>query len=733
MTIHRFDESAAVARLNSIQFCCPIEEVATRLAHWAEQERDALLAPHTVNLAEIARKLTGGKSSAIAYRERAKLVRAHIAEMLELDTGSAHKLTFQIAGRDAWYLGPRQNRSTSDILTAVRAAPEKYIELMLQRELLEEAAFDAEHVFVKGGFGPAAYLGSLSAANRRTLHLAEASFQINKKFGFLLCNVVSKVFLRKTGGGISTASSATLPFDAGEGFLMAATRLSPGDFTELDAREHPMVGISLDVMKVRRSRLYYLNLVTEFAARLFEKAGVPVEHRKFIASHYVEDAYIPLQPLANLCRPLILVNATAQELTAEALKPLERLEEFLPAYHTTGNRKAHFSASTVETAAQPPNALRPGRNYLFLNDARDPQLGSVRLASLDAHSDWKPSTPVEAYNALEEGRALADPYTTAKFHGLLNCDTVSTVSQGLDYGPQALASLRPDDTSPPQRQLKEALKRCLVELSLKECLVGAKALPTPAMPDALLPCDLVVIATRQIRITGKREPKQLVAVLDITLGFEGIAVRKVRRSPWSRDKEAAIDFVSEFDFLQENGKDYIRDRQFWVIDTQTQHRMTVWSGDFVPKLILNDDYPSIELALASQDEHLEARRTRGSKARYLSKGREFNLLPYYMSMHKRGRSVRGERTGRRLAIEDCGRFVRAFVPPEGGINGSGDALSCVRDIVLFTGDGDPVTTGLLEYRLIQTYLHTLTNGILVGGDNSKMSVLEKLARLALEN
>lgn len=185
--------------------------------------------------------------------------------------------------------------------------------------------------------------------------------------------------------------------------------------------------------------------------------------------------------------------------------------------------------------------------------------------------------------------------------------------------------------------------------------------------------------------------------------------------------------------MQENGKDYIRDRQFWVIDTQTQHRMTVWSGDFVPKLILNDDYPSIELALASQDEHLEARRTRGSKARYLSKGREFNLLPYYMSMHKRGRSVRGERTGRRLAIEDCGRFVRAFVPPEGGINGSGDALSCVRDIVLFTGDGDPVTTGLLEYRLIQTYLHTLTNGILVGGDNSKMSVLEKLARLALEN
>ncbi|TXT31792.1 MAG: hypothetical protein FD131_715 [Rhodocyclaceae bacterium] len=40
--------------------------------------------------------------------------------------------------------------------------------------------------------------------------------------------------------------------------------------------------------------------------------------------------------------------------------------------------------------------------------------------------------------------------------------------------------------------------------------------------------------------------------------------------------------------------------------------------------------------------------------------------------------------------------------------------------------------GLLNLPLVQLYLHTMTNGVL-GGDNSKMSVLEKLARLALEN
>ncbi|CAM3510419.1 hypothetical protein XNC1_4216 [Xenorhabdus nematophila ATCC 19061] len=38
-----------------------------------------------------------------------------------------------------------------------------------------------------------------------------------------------------------------------------------------------------------------------------------------------------------------------------------------------------------------------------------------------------------------------------------------------------------------------------------------------------------------------------------------------------------------------------------------------------------------------------------------------------------------------------------------------------------------------EIELILLYLHTMTNGILVGGDNSKMTILEKMARLALEN
>ena len=53
--------------------------------------------------------------------------------------------------------------------------------------------------------------------------------------------------------------------------------------------------------------------------------------------------------------------------------------------------------------------------------------------------------------------------------------------------------------------------------------------------------------------------------------------------------------------------------------------------------------------------------------------------------------------------------------------------------VAYRGDGQAIDSGLLDHPMVVAYLHTMTTGILVGGDKSKMSVLEKLARLALEN
>ena len=735
MPIRSLGDTAAVARLSSLRFNVPVEEVAQKLAEW-QCASNGLLVPIAVPLPRMPDAGGNGQVGASYvdfFRDRARQVRAVIAKALKLDAKKASRLTFTMTNKDAWYLGPRPNLDRAATLAAARAMPAKFIELMLLKELIEAAAFDPDHTFVTGSFGPGVYLGSFSQAVKRRLHMAEARFNVNAKHGLLLCDITSKVFAKKTKGDSTGLSAATLAVDAGEGFMVGVTRIVPDDFFELDSRRYPMVGVSLDTVKIRQSRLYYLNMLAEFALALFEKASVPVTGDTFVATHCVDDGYISLEPLANLRRSLVVVNTTTEPMDGEALKPLARFSEFFPdGYHVAGNKKVHFQPLDVHAATLTPTELDAGQNYLFLNGAGDADHGSIRLAKLTTTPDFQPARASTAYTALARGDSVADPYTQSKFRHLMDRGSVSVAMQGLNFGPSALASLMPGKAQGDDRQLQEAVKRCLVELSLKECLLGHKNVPAPMMPPEFMPSSLTLIATRQIRMAGRQPRKQLVAAVDVQVSGDGIAVERVRRSPWSSDAMAAVDFIDEFPFLQSDGKEWIRDGQFWVIDRATQERLTVWSGTFVPKLILNDGYAGIEAALAAQEQFVSARRENAG-GRYYSKSREFNLLPYYMSMYLAEHRVPNERTGTRIPVQDCGTFLRVFVPPEGGINGPGDSLSGMRDVMVYASDGSLVEGALLDRKLAQLFLHTMTNGVLVGGDNSKMSLLEKLASLALEN
>lgn len=727
MPIQTLDpQITARARLNALRLNCSVVEAAQYLAKW-QAGKSGLLVPIPLVMPAAEE---GASRGAGFFRDRAKLARAEIAKELGLEGEAASKLSFTMAGNDAWYLGRRPKLDVPSMLAAVAAQPAKFIELMLLKELIESAAFE-EDTFVQGGFGPNVYLGSVSQASKNYLQLAEAEFEVNMKHGLLLCDVKSKRFARKPSADSETAAVTRLA-TAGEGYLVAVTRIVPGDFFEVDARKKPMEGLSLDREKVRRTRLYYLNILTEFAARLFTRAGIPFASETFVATHYVDDAYIPLEPLANLQRPLVVVNTTVESMDHDATAPLARFPEYLSDYHVAGNKKTHFPAPDVRVTDGVPVQLDGSLNYLFLNGEGEEDSGSIRLAKGRADSDMLPARPEVAYTALAKGEGRADPYTEAKFYNLLAQATFQVSAQGLDYGPRALAALRPGKTKDSDaRQLQEALKRCLIELSLKEVLLGIKPVLVPSLPDAA-PRKLTLLATRRIKQPGRQAPEQLVAAVDVMVEGGAVCVTRVRRTPWGRSS-ALLEFVAEFPFLQENGKDWIRDGQFWVIEAQTGERLTVWAGRFVPKIIINDAYPDIETAIAAQDDYQAEQKAEGSKGRLLSKSRDFNLLPYYISMFRPGHSARGERIGLKMPVQDCGSWMRLFVPPEGGINGSGDALSGMRDVMHYGADGAASKGGLLELPLVQLYLHTMTNGILVGGDNSKMSVLEKLARLALEN
>ncbi|WP_333968148.1 hypothetical protein [Burkholderia cepacia] len=376
-------------------------------------------------------------------------------------------MTFAMTTSEAWYLGPKPKLNRESMIAAVRAQPVKFVELMLQRELLEAAAYDPEQTFVTGGFGPGVYLGSLPKAGARRLNLAEAKFRIRPKYQQIVCDFIAKSFTRKKASRSST-SAETLAAEAGNGFLIGVTRILPSEFFEDDARKYPMTGVSLDSVKFRQTRLYYLNILTEFALSLFERAGVPASVQTFVATHCVDDGYIPLEPLAELKRPLVVVNATEQQLTEEALAPLKRIPEFFPKWASSLGERAHFTAGSVTGVAAAPAQLSKEKNYLFLNGEVEPGKTSIRLASkADGLIQAKAATASAAYNKLAEGDSVADVYTEKKFAQLMEQGTYVVAMQGLDYGPVSLERLSPGRSG--DVTLQEALKRCLVELSLRSC------------------------------------------------------------------------------------------------------------------------------------------------------------------------------------------------------------------------------------------------------------------------
>jgi hypothetical protein len=801
MTLLRIDLSAARARLNQVGCPGSIRDLATALVRWqyarGREDPGALLVPIAVPLPPAGKRSAGdtvqmpsvsapGNGTA-RFRNRARSIRLLIADRLGVtDEALLDQITFTQTSSHAWYLGPRPELTLQAAVGAVGSSTETaqhYVRLALLKELAARAALDADDIFIRAGFGPLVYLG-VRAQKGSVLRMFEVDFQIAEHGGntTVTCLVHAKAFGHR-GRADNDPAHGDAPVQTrfisiGEGMLEQVSRINPRHFVEIDARRRPVVGIVLQSDRMRHSRLYFLNIATEFAMSVLREAGVAAGYETFTATHVVEGGYIPLDDLADLVRPLEIVAPFRgdAELTA---KVLTRFQEW-PAYlgqHTVGKRKTTFETPQVQTMEAAFDAdfgsggslLAPALDRLILSeptatdsteqDTQDsgPESSTVRVWRRDAagvESAAVEVSPDTAYELLAQGKAKADAYTQMKFVHVMNRDQVERVIQGIDVSLQSIASLRTvavskaDATTGARERLgketslREAIKRCLVELSLKECLVGAKPVPVESLAafNGSLDGVYTLIATKRIRLDVRKE---LVATVDIQISGTEILVTGMKRTPWSRSAAAALGMCFDYPFLQSPAKNGattgpIRDGQFWVLDKASGNRLAAWRGDFVPKIILNDVYPTIERALRLQeDEH--ASKTGGMAGvghgglKFYSKGRDANLVPYYMSMRAADQQIGAENVGSKVAVQDCGAFVRVFVPPADSLKGAGNPLSGMRDVMVYRGDGQAIESGLLDHPMIVAYLHTMTTGILVGGDNSKMSVLEKLARLALEN
>jgi hypothetical protein len=716
-------EGGATARLNSIRLSVSVRDAALELAKWISKER-GLVVPIRIPLQRLQPRSASAKSEAEPFEQRARFVRGEIARLLGLDSTETSRLTFTMSAKDAWYLGPRSKLTKRAMLQAVEAAPEKFLELMLQREFIEAAGYEPDQLFVCGGFGPGVYLGNLAQSSEGLLALMEVNYLVRAEYGQIVCNVAERVFARRSGA----ARAETLPIDAGEGFMLGVTRIVPRDYERVDARSHRRHGINLRKTGFRASVLHYLNVVTEFAERLFARSGVPATVETFCPSALVVDGYLQLASLSNLRRPLVMI-ASDGEASPHALSALREAGQSL--FAKSGAKS--FSLSAIEHERWPKRLLK-SKNYLVLNGTCAPGEGSVQLHSVRgrASSGGSAASRRRAYEILARGSGTTDPFSELKFRHHIDQPSFSYSFQGLNRSAHDLAQLY---TSPEsvERSLAEAVRRCFVELSLKEVLLQAKRVPfsAPFRLPKKSPLKFTVVATRRHRI-GNRATKSLAAAVTVVVTETHLRVTKVTRTPWSNAASALYDLAEAFPFILDKDGE-VRDGRLWIKDDASGDRLTVWSGPFVPKLILNAEYHCIEQALGAQEGYLEAKGRNGAPASFFSKSRQFNLVPHYISAFSPDYQMRGEKAGERIVVQDQDAFVRVFVPPFGGIVGSGDALSSMRDLMVCHEGGEPVAHDLLEHRLVQLYLHTLTHDVLVRGDNSKMSLPEKLVRLALEN
>jgi len=750
MAIHPLDGTAAVAKTNAFLLGCEVADAAVRMAHWQFQ-KNATMIPMVIDPPPLDEQDDDSDPDIDAFRRRANAIRDAISDALirrthgNIKRSAIRRIPFLLRKnpetdkQQVWFLMPNSGATLAAMTAHARKHPGIYLELVLLQELSQAKEDQIADASILAEFGSSVYLWGSGPFDEGVIQLAAIRFDANPKYNRIICNLQMQAFARDSPPSDQDQMSMTV--DVGRGQMLDIVKFYSRSktFKQVDARKRPLPGISLKHLGMRRTRLYYLLVISEFTDAILREAGIPFAQEEFQATHVITDAFIPAKAIAQLVTPLAVVSASGVPLTEREKRAFSDMGTYLgPDFWESSASRCLFQQPNVTFLDNVPVELHNDRNYLFINGKPQFKRGTASIPTKDGQKRYY-LQPQRAYALLEAGTTDADAYTVLKFRHLMDTDGFSCSMQGLNIEPADLGLIqryqveesgsRKRDPSKKAEGVREKAKRVLLELSIKECLGQHKSIPAPAIPADLQPAALTVLATRHIRVR-RNQYKQLISSVLVSCEKGEIRVVSTAKSRWSTDYECALRFLLKYPFLQPDEK-HIRDRQFWIVDNQTGDRLRVWSGSFVPKILFNAIYPSIEDLLALQEEELRESHPGGFG--YYSKSHKWNFLPYYMHAFDDG--VLHEKFQEREAIyaQDRGEFLRLFIPSAEAISGRRANLSCFRDIMVYRLDGSLVQAGLLEHKLVRIYLHTMTAGMLVAANNSKMSLLEKLARLQLEN
>lgn len=445
----------------------------------------------------------------------------------------------------------------------------------------------------------------------------------------------------------------------------------------LDARTWASKRCFFDVGKNRRYTLSYSqNLVLDRLESLLNWQGIEYTPVRFQANLGSRDL-ITFEPetVANL--PVTLIDNTSSELKARMdLPKLKRA--FRDYFQVVGEA----SAADLPTL----DRLQPDTAYLVLNEASD-EGSSIQLNDKALGTFW------EAYQTTGRKDADDNPqpdyYTALKIAQLDN--NQHKVIQGLN--------LSPEFTAGDGKGAATRLKRTAIELYLKHCLYITRKIGPVELADQ----RLTLVSLRRLR--NKRVCLSSVVEVEIREGV--IHILDIHR--YRSDEELLL----LHPFLEPR-RHALFNEGFFIYDRDNGHLLTTYSSR-MPVIIGN---PNIDF-INPDPELLNP----GGKVTRSHKDPARVILPYYLSP-----------TGRkatRAYIQETGPDLLYFIAGAQGAKPKIDRQNLIYNVLVFDNRGQLLRA--IDQPVTSTFFKSMTFNVLRVGENSKMSLLQKIARLPLEN
>ena len=527
-----------------------------------------------------------------------------------------------------------------------------------------------------------------------------------------------------------------------------------------------------DFDKFKKTQLYhYQNFMTKLEGFLSE-CDIAFKPLHFQANHYLENPFIKN---IESVESLEIINNTGVDLTEfdkQFLKVFMKHQGVpLLTFYNSGETVSKYEQVEVEGEDDPcwritevvpwsDFKLDKEKNYLIFNKLLEEEAGSMAYQRNDGL--WYPSTKIinrpkvdfysqlkKRFNYLETGeffsiqginvsefRAIGDVksarsvlnYTDSKIdRDILRLDMQAfTDGDFLDVEHSISCYLRGQEDSEQWEKLCDKYKinispefqKVLIELGIKNWMRQSLVNPSfglPITPQSSPEKQFVTIYVR-----SPRKEKAKAVAIDFIYKDGCIYIKNVMRDPQQ--------IIKRFRFLRQrkNSEDLINDQQYFVDESEQLYISCYTSDSYTPTLIgrngIIEDMENVKLKINRQIEGENSSRL-------------LPLVSYYNVEFKPIKRIQN------LICLDLQNetFIEYYVPPAKNLDSSIKRGFRVYHLIGKTYSEKSIseksipTSELIEHPITALHFSTLTQNVLKLSDNSQSSLLQKVARVLVEN